>query len=216
MPRLSFSCIGSRPEPYAVSPSLELTLRVTETTGVRMHTIGLRCQLRIEPHRRRYSGAEAARLVELFGDTSRWGETLKPMQLATVGVMVPAFTDSVDVALPVPLTADTEVASAKYFHGLDDGDIPLLLLFSGTAFYQGESGFQVELVPWHLEVSHAVPLTTWRALMDEHFPDQTWLRLRPTTLSALQRYRTENGLMSWDDTLEELLKKAELTGVELP
>jgi hypothetical protein len=208
MPQLSFACVGARPEPFAAAPSLELTLRVGEATGVRMHTIGLRCQVRIEPHRRRYSGAEALRLIELFGDTSRWGETLKPMQLATVGVMVPGFTGSVDVPVAVPLTADTEVACAKYFHGLEDGDIPLLLLFSGTAFYQGEAGLQVELVPWHLEVSYPLPLATWRALMDEHFPDQTWLRLRPSTVAAVQAYRTERGLMSWDDTLEELLKAA--------
>jgi hypothetical protein len=208
MPQLSFACTGARPEPYAVSPTLELTLRIGEATGVRIHTIGLRCQIRIEPHRRRYSGEEAARLIELFGEVSRWGETLKPMQLATVGIMVPGFTDSVEVALPVPLTADTEVASAKYFHGLDDGDIPLLLLFSGTAFYQAEAGLQVELVPWHLEVAHAVPVTTWRALMDEHFPGQTWLRVRRETVAELHRYRTEHGLMSWDDTLAELLKRA--------
>jgi hypothetical protein len=187
---------------------MQFTLRIEEATGVRMHSIGLRCQIRIEPHKRRYDGNEAARLIELFGDTSRWGETLKPMQLATVGVMVPGFTDSVEVPLSVPLTADIEVATAKYFHGLDDGDIPLLMLFSGTAFYQGEAGLQVELVPWHLEVAYPLPVTVWRALMAEHFPGQTWLRLRTETLTALQRYRTDRGLINWDDTLEELLKKA--------
>ncbi|MBV9313344.1 MAG: hypothetical protein JO100_06250 [Pseudonocardia sp.] len=208
MPELSFSCTGARPEPYAASPSLELMLRIDEATGVRIHTIGLRCQIRIEPHRRRYSGNEATRLIEVFGDTSRWGETLKPMQLAMTSVMVPCFTDHIEVPLSVPLTADIEIATAKYFHGLDDGIIPLLLLFSGTAFYQGEAGLQVQLVPWHLEVSHGLPVSTWRALMDEHFPNQTWLRLRPESLAALQRYRTERGLMNWDDTFEELLKRA--------
>ncbi len=208
MPELSFACTGAVPEPYAAAPALQLTLRIEESTGIRMHTIGLRCQIRIEPHKRRYDGHEAARLIELFGDTSRWGETLKPMQLATVGVMVPGFTGSIEVPVSVPLTADIEVATAKYFHGLDDGDIPLLLLFSGTAFYQGESGLQVELVPWHLDVAHRLPVSVWRALMAEHFPGQTWLRLGGETLTALQRYRTERGLTNWDDTLQELLKKA--------
>jgi hypothetical protein len=220
VPELSFSCTGAVPEPYSASPSLQLTLRIDEATGVRMHTIGLRCQIRIEPHKRRYDGHEAARLIELFGDTSRWGETLKPMQLAMISVMVPGFTDSIEVPVSVPLTADIEVATAKYFHGIDDGDIPLLLLFSGTCFYQGtaknhgdgayqgEAGLQVELVPWHLEVSHKLPVTVWRALMAQHFPNQTWLRLRTETLTALQRYRTDRGLINWDDTLEELLKSA--------
>ncbi|MBA2323696.1 MAG: hypothetical protein H0V92_06700 [Pseudonocardiales bacterium] len=208
MPDLSFACTGAIPEPYSVSPSLQFMLRINEATGVRMHSIALRCQIRIEPHKRRYDGNEAARLIELFGDTSRWGDTLKPMQLAMTTVMVTGFTDSIDVPMPVPLTADIEVATAKYFHGLDNGDIPLLMLFSGTAFYQGEAGLQVELVPWHLEVSYPMPVTVWRALMAEHFPDQTWLRLRTETLNAVQRYRTDRGLINWDDTLEELLKKA--------
>lgn len=208
MPTLSFACTGAKPEPYSVSPGMLFTLRITESTGVRMHSIALRCQIRIEPHKRRYNGNEASRLIELFGDTSRWGETLKPMQLTTTTVMVSGFTDSIDVSMPVPLTADIEVATAKYFHGLDDGNIPLLMLFSGTAFYQSEAGLQVELVPWHLEVAFPLPVTQWRALMDEHFPDQTWLRLRNETLTALQRYRTDRGLINWDDTLETLLKDA--------
>ena len=208
MPNLSFACTGAKPEPYSVSPSMLFTLRITESTRVRMHSIALRCQIRIEPHKRRYNGNEASRLIELFGDTSRWGETLKPMQLATTTVMVSGFTDSIDVPMPVPLTADIEVATSKYFHGLDDGNIPLLMLFSGTAFYQGETGLQVELVPWHLEVAFPLPVAQWDALMAEHFPDQTWLRLRTETLTALQRYRTDRGLINWDDTLETLLKDA--------
>ncbi|MGQ0480518.1 MAG: DUF6084 family protein [Pseudonocardia sp.] len=208
MPELSFACVDARPEPYSASPSMRFMLRITEATGVRMHSIALRCQIRIEPHKRRYGGNEAARLIELFGDTSRWGETLKPMQLAMTTVMVSGFTDSIDVPMPVPLTADIEVATAKYFHGLDDGDIPLLMLFSGTAFYQGDAGLQVELVPWHLEVAFPLPVEQWRALMAEHFPNQTWLRLRTDTLTALQRYRTDRGLINWDDTLESLLKDA--------
>ena len=208
MPELSFACTEARPEPYAASPSLQFLLRLTESTGVKLHSVALRCQIRIEPHRRRYSGDEAAKLTDLFGDTSRWGETLKPMQLATISVMVPSFRGEIEVPMSVPVTADLEVATAKYFHGLDDGDIPLLLLFSGTAFYAAEAGLQVELVPWHLEVQHQLPVAVWRAVMAEHFPNATWLRLRADTLEALQRYRTDRGIISLDDAVDELLKTA--------
>ncbi|HEY1971828.1 MAG TPA: DUF6084 family protein [Pseudonocardia sp.] len=207
MPELQFACTDAGPEPFAAGPSLLFTLRVSETTGARMHSVALRCQLRIEPHRRDYHAGEAAKLTDLFGEPSRWGETLKPMQLATVAVMVPSFTDEVEVPMPVPLTADTEVATAKYFHGLDDGDIPLLMLFSGSAFYQSDAGVQVQLVPWHLEVSYRLPVAVWRATMDQHFPGGTWLPLRTETLDELRAYRAERGTMSWDDTLVDLLKR---------
>ena len=49
--------------------------------------------------------------------------------------------------------ADFEVAAAKYFHALRDGEIPLLLLFSGTVFYRGDDGMLVDQIPWDREVS---------------------------------------------------------------
>src|SRR5262245_66547252 len=99
--------------------------------------MALRCQIRIEPNRRRYSDAEAERLLDLFGERSRWGETLKPMQFAELSVMVPGFNGGTEVDLAVPCTYDFEVASAKYLHGVEEGAVPLLLLFSGTVFIKG-------------------------------------------------------------------------------
>ena len=129
---LRFACTGSRPEPYAAGPSVQLDLRVTADEPV--HTVALRTQIRIEPRRRRYTPSEQERLTDLFGEPARWGDTLNPLQLATVATMVPGFTGSTTVPLAVPLTYDLDVAAAKYLHGLDDGDVPLLLLFSGTVF----------------------------------------------------------------------------------
>ena len=48
--------------------------------------------------------------------------------------MVPRFTGSTEIELPVPLSYDLEIGSTRYFAGLDDGEVPLLLLFSGTVF----------------------------------------------------------------------------------
>ena len=52
----------------------------------------------------------------------------------------PGFTGQHRVELPVPCTYDFEVAAAKYLHALDDGEIPLLFLFSGTVFAKGDGG----------------------------------------------------------------------------
>ncbi len=117
MAELAFGCTEARSARYAATPTLSFTLHITESTGVRVHAIALRCQIRIEPHRRRYSADEARRLNDLFGDTSRWAETVKPIQLATVSAMVPGFTSLTEIELPVPCTYDLEVASARYLQG---------------------------------------------------------------------------------------------------
>ena len=101
MADLIFGCTGATAERYAATPTVTFALTITERTGVRVHAIALRCQIRIEPHRRRYSAAEAQRLHDLFGDPSRWAETVKPIQLATVTTMVPAFTAVTETDLPV-------------------------------------------------------------------------------------------------------------------
>src|SRR6187399_597739 len=126
---LRFACTGARPEPFAAGPSLLFDLRIANTIGVRVHSIALRTQIRIEPRQRKYTPEEQARLVDLFGEPARWGETLNPLQLATVATMVPGFTGRTTVQLAVPLTYDLDVAAAKYLHGLDDGPesiVPLL------------------------------------------------------------------------------------------
>jgi hypothetical protein len=208
MPSLDFSCTGARPERYALSPTLLLGLHITESTGTAVHAAMLRCQLRIEPYKRRYSTEEAERLVDLFGEPSRWGDTLKPMQLAMATVLVPGFTGSVDLSLPVDVSYDVEVAAGKYFNALSDGEIPLLLLFSGTVFYSGGSGLYVDPVPWHKETAYRLPVSVWREMIDQHFPGMGWIRMRTETLAALQRYRSNQAIPNWDATFERLLKDA--------
>ena len=133
------------------------------------------------------------------------GNTVKPIQLATVTVMVPSFSEVTEIDLPVPCTYDLEVASARYLQGLDDGTIPLLMLFSGTVFVATETGFSVELVPWSAEATYRMPVTIWRNLVDAHFPGSAWLRCSRETLDALSGYKARNALPTWDATLNALL-----------
>jgi hypothetical protein len=205
---LAFDCLEARADRYAASPTILFRLRIAETSGEAIDTIALRCQMRIEPSKRRYSPEEAERVRDLFGDVAQWGESLKPMQFTTVSVMVPGFLGATEIDLIVPVTYDFEVASAKYFHSLEDGEIPLLLLFSGTVFYRGEDGFRVEQVPWHKEAAFRLPVTVWRDVMDLYFPGSAWIRMRRETLDSLQRFKSDRALPTWDDTLEALLKEA--------
>ena len=208
MADLIFGCTGATAERYAVTPTLAFQLTVTERSGVRIHAIALRCQIRIEPHRRRYSATEAERLHDLFGDPSRWADTVKPIQLATVTAMVPSFTAGTEVELPVPVTYDLEVASGRYFAGLDDGTVPLLMLFSGTVFIATEQGYSVELVPWSAEASYRMPVSVWRDLVNAHFPGSAWLRCSNETLDELSDFKARHALPTWDATLLALLAEA--------
>jgi hypothetical protein len=204
--QLVFDCVGARAEHFAIAPTLALSLRIAETTGVTVHAIALRCQIRIEPHRRQYSPDEAQRLHDLFGDRSRWPETMKPLQFTMVTTMVPQFTGAVEIDLPVPCTYDLEIAATRYFHGLDNGEIPLILLFSGTIFVKRDTGFAVEQVPWTAEATYRMPVATWREMVDRYFPNSGWLRLSRETLDELIRFKTERALPTWDGTIEALLK----------
>jgi hypothetical protein len=209
MAELVFDCIGAQPDRFAVAPSMNLILRITETTGQRIDAIALRCQIRIEPARRRYSPAEAQRLNDLFGDTERWADTLKPMQLSTISTMVPGFSGSIEIDLPLPLSYDLEIGSTRYFAGLEAGEIPLLLLFSGTVFAIRDGRLAVQQVPWSKEAPYRLPLKTWREAIDAHFPDTAWIKMSTATLDDLLRFKTSRTLPTWDATLSALLKLAE-------
>ena len=205
---LRFACTGARPEPFAAGPSLLFDLRISDDSGRRVHSIALRTQFRIEPRNRKYAPEEQARLVDLFGEPARWGETLNPLQLATIATTVAGFTDAITATVTVPLTYDLDIASTKFCHGLADGEIPLLLLFAGTVYYQGEEGVQVGPVPWSEEAPFRLPVATWRAAMDDHYPGSTFIRLSRATVDALSAYRSKHVITTWDETLERLLKEA--------
>jgi len=205
---LKFKVEGSAPERYAAVPTLNLALRVEDDSGATVHAVALRCQIRIEPNRRRYSNEEEARLAEPFGDTPRWGDTLKPFLWTSVSQMITEFDGSAVVQMPVQCTYDFEVAATEYFHSLDDGEIPLLLLFSGTVFTKGGAGLQVSQVPWHAEAAYRLPVSVWRAMMDPYFPNSGWLRLRRETLDQLMKLKARLAMPTWDDVLDVLMKEA--------
>jgi hypothetical protein len=122
--------------------------------------------------------------------------------------MVPGFEGATEVDLPLACTYDFEVAAAKYFHALDEGEIPLELLFSGSIFTRGENGFNVQPVPWEKEARFALPVRIWREVMDRYFPGGAWIRLRRDSFDALHRFKGQRALTSWDDAIEALLSEA--------
>ena len=208
MAELVFDCIGARVDRYAAVPSFGLDLRISETSGEKVDAIALRAQIRIEPFRRPYSDDEAERLHDLFGERVRWADTLKPLQFTTISTMVPGFTGSIEIELPVPFTYDLQIASTRYFSSLDDGEIPLLLLFSGTIFGSADGRMRVQQVPWSKETTFRLPVSQWREAVDAHFPDTAWITMSRKTLDELGRFKSRHALPTWDATLLALLDRA--------
>lgn len=210
MTELVFEIVEVVPESFACSPNLTARVKVTEVTGERVHALALRCQVRIDPQRRRYSEAEAQGLLDLFGPRARWAETLKPFSWIHTSTVAQGFTGSSVVELPLPCTYDFEVGAAKYLHALADAGavVPLSFLFSGTVFTRGTAGFGVDRISWDREASYAMPVHIWSDLVHAHFPNTGWIRLDHDTLAALARYRSARGLLGLDAAISDLVQGA--------
>lgn len=209
MAELDFAVSGAQPDLSAAAPTISLRLRITESTSIPVQALSLRTQIRIEPLRRRYDDTEADAMRDLFGERARWGDTLKPLQLAFANQVVPGFTESAEVDIALPCSYDFEVAANKYLYALESGEVPLLLLFSGTVFTAGPNGFEVGPIPWHKEAKFRMPVEVWRTTMQLHFPGTAWLRLGSEAFDALHRYRTREQLLSWDEAVHRLLKEVD-------
>jgi Family of unknown function (DUF6084) len=216
MAELMFSVVDVVPERYAAAPNLLARIRIEETTGERVHALALRAQIRIEPQRRRYDDAEERGLLGLFGDRTRFAETLRPFAWLHASTVAQGFVRVCEIDLPLPCTYDFDVAGTTYLHALRDGEIPLLFLFSGTVFTRGTAGFSVTQVPWDREARFRLPVAVWRDLMETHFPGTEWVRMRRDTVEALAHYRNVRGLTSWDDVVTALLTDAMDPAGELP
>ncbi|MEJ7832924.1 MAG: DUF6084 family protein [Nocardioides sp.] len=205
MSTFTFSVEDIFAEPYAADPQLTARLRILESSGQTIHAIALRCQVRIEPQKRRYAEADETGLRSLFGDRDRWAQTLKPFLWMQCNAMVQGFTDITEVDLALPCTYDFDVTGSRFLHGVGEGTIPLTLLFSGTVFTKGANGFGVQQVPWDCEASYQLPVAVWKQMMASYFPHTGWIRLDHDVLADLADYKSRHGLTSWEETVQTLL-----------
>lgn len=205
MSSYAFSVTEIVPEPYAVAPQLTARLRIEESTGQPIHAIALRAQVRIEPQRRHYDDLEQCRLRGLFGPRDRWAQTLRPFLWMQCNTTVQGFTGVTETDLVLPCTYDFEVTGSRYLHALGTGTVPLNLLFSGTVFTRGSTGFGVEQVPWDCEAAYQLPVQAWQQTMAAYYPHTGWLRLDHDVVDLLADYRARHGLTSWEETVQTLL-----------
>jgi hypothetical protein len=208
MPDLSFEVVGAEAPAFAAVPTLIFKLRIVNANEQEhIHSVALRCQIQLAVTRRRYSAEAQARLLEVFGEPKRWGETLRSLLWTHASTVVPQFSESIIVDLPIPCTYDFDVVSTKYFNALGDGDIPLTFLFSGTMFYEGEAGnLRVGQIPWSKEASYRLPVAVWQEMMARYYPNTAWIRLHKDVFDQLYQYKAKRGLPTWEEVIVRLLQ----------
>ncbi len=211
MPELHFSIEGAEAVANAAAPLIVLKLRITNLPSTEaIHTLILKCQVQIEPARRSYIPKEREQLLDLFGEPERWSRTVRPLLWMNTSVAVPGFTDNTLVDLQLPCTFDFNVATTKYFHALNAGEIPLCVMFSGTAFYKDMDGaLQVAQVSWDREANFRLLVSIWKEMMDMHFPNTTWLCLRRDAFQQLYEYKMRHGLPTWEQAITRALAAEE-------
>jgi hypothetical protein len=206
VPELAFAVLGAERVPYTATPTLGLELEITCPGGQEIRSILLDVQIQIAAARRAYDDASHERLFELFGPPEAWGRSLRTLLWTRLTRVVPPFTAATVITLEVPCTYDLEVAASRYFDALAGGNVPLELLFSGTVFYRGDDGrLQTVRISWEQEALFSLPVATWRATMDQHFPGTAWLRVGKDSFDRLAAYRSRHALATWDDALDALL-----------
>ena len=203
---LEFTALGARPVKYAAAPMLAVDLQISETAGREVYMIALTIQLMIDPARRRYDEVTRERLVELFGAPERWAVTTRSLVWSQLDVVVPAFTGSTTVSVPISCHYDLELAAAKYLHSLPDGEAPLALHFNGMVYYPAENGgLQMVLIPWSKSIDFRMPVSVWQETIAHYYPGTAWIAVRNDTFEALQREKLTRGLATLDACVTELL-----------
>lgn len=214
MPDINFNITGVRSANSGMTPLMVFDLQIdNQPADEHIQSILLQTQIRIESTRRRYSEAARKRLVELFGASKDWGRTLRDMLWTNESTTVSAFTGSATVELSVPCTFDMNIAAAKYFYGIDEGEVPLIFLFTGTIFYTSGGRVLIQRISWESECRYRMPIERWKVLMNEHYPNSAWIYLDRDVFDRLYAYKQRNGFTSWDATVTRLLAAVEDTEV---
>jgi hypothetical protein len=207
-PALELSIAGVIPVPHAAAPTLRFALRVEDTSGREVFMAGLSVHIQIEPVKRTYEAEDRAKLIELFGDPHRWATTSQRMHWTSETVLLPSFTGSTTAQIEVLCNYDVELAIAKYFHSVSDGEIPLAFHFNGSVYYASDGGrLQVVQVPWDTTADFTMPVSVWREMIDSYYPYRGWVPVHLDTLDALQRLKARLGAPTFDAAVTELLAR---------
>src|SRR5271166_3757793 len=201
MPDLSFQIEDAEPELHAAGPILLFKLRVSQANDspTPIHTIALRCQIRVEPARRTYTTPERERLRDLFGTPERWGQTLRPMLWTHVSLTVPPFRrdgprQSTGTVYP-GLQPGSHQVLRRAGTRRDSAPVP----FQWDGLLRGKQRRSASLSDL-LGERGQFPLSavTWRKLMDHYYPNTALLSLQKDIFDRLDSYGRNYGPLTWE------------------
>jgi Family of unknown function (DUF6084) len=202
-PELRFTVEGAERVEHAAVPTVAFALRIESGDERPVRSVLLDVQIQIAARRRQYDEAARDRLFELFGPPEQWGASLRTLLWTRATLVVPAFSGSTVVQLPIACSYDLEVAASRYFDALEDGEVPLEFLFSGTVFYGAP--LQATRISWESEAGYRMPVSVWRETMDRYFRGTAWLRLQKDSFDRLAAHKSRNALATWEDVFDSLL-----------
>ena len=100
-------------------------------------------------------------------------------------LLLPSFRGSTQAEIEVLCNYDVELAAAKYFHSVTEGEIPLAFHFNGSVYYSGgDDRLQVVQVPWDTSVDFAMPVSVWKEMIDSYYPFRGWIPVHRDTLDC--------------------------------
>lgn len=211
MPDLSFEVLSAAPAADMITPAMTFQIRVSNAfPDQQIDAVLLRCQLRIDVARRRYTPQEQAQLANLFDRPERWSDTLRPITWMTTAMNLPGFRSAAPFSLTAPCPVDFTTATPQYFHGLAAGEVPLTFLFSGTVFHTPDGhSMQAAPISWDKEARFRLPVAIWKQAMDLYYPNAAFLHLRRDVFDGLYEYKVRAGLATFDEAIERMLAIAE-------
>jgi hypothetical protein len=210
VPDLDFTVKGVQAAVHGLTPLLHFQLGISNTPADEtIQSVILQAQIQILAPQRSYHEREKPKLIDLFGTPDTWGTTLRAKLWTLSNTTVRTFAGNTDAILPVPCSFDLNVAGTKYFYALEEGEVPLLFLFSGTIFYTAPDGrLQVQQISWNKECTYRMPIAVWQAMMNHHYPNSAFISLERDVFDRLYEYRRGAGVATWEEAMEKLLANA--------
>ncbi len=98
------------------------------------------------------------------------------------------------VEVEVPCNYDLELAATKYFHSVEDGEIPLAFHINGSVYYQAMTGgCRSSRSPGTRSADYRWPSRSGSEMIDAYYPHRGWVPARAETLEGCDASKARAG-----------------------